>query len=356
MSLTVADAAGHEPWDLAPAGPQRSVMASGWLLTTQHHDDELDSVVVFDGAGRAVWTYTLDDPGQKVLRGRADQDGSAVWVSTRSDDGRLDDAWLHRVEVATGATTTWPLIDAHHDHVVHTDGSVVYLSRDRLPDRWFAGTYPLATDVVRRLDPGDGGDERLFSLLESVPVEPWYTCSHMAPGRFLPDLLDWSHANSLAVDSLGAITVGVRHFDAVVRLTPAGEVAWWMGGRFATLEPVDGAEPPRHGHFSDAWPGGLLVFDNGNHVDDAVTRLVEYAVDEEAGTYEEVWSYDHPEGLFFGAQGDAVRLPGGNVLVSWSGAQQIWEITRQGEVVWELDVPQRAFRIQFLSRWAADSP
>ena len=147
--------------------------------------------------------------------------------------------------------------------------------------------------------------------------------------------------------------MGVRHFDAVVRFDGNGAIRWWLGGRLNTLDPLDGAAPPRHGHFSEAWSDGMLVFDNGNHVPDAVTRIVEYAIDAEAQTYREVWSYDHPEGGFFAARGDARRLPGGNVLVAWTGNGQIWEITREGDVVWRADTEQKVVRMQFLPDWSA---
>ena len=53
-----------------------------------------------------------------------------------------------------------------------------------------------------------------------------------------------------------------------------------------------------HAHMSHRWNDGILVFDNGYHTSPAQSRVVEYAIDEELGTYEQVWEYPDPSGRF----------------------------------------------------------
>jgi hypothetical protein len=81
--------------------------------------------------------------------------------------------------------------------------------------------------------------------------------------------------------------------------------------------------------------GTLLVFSNGEH-DHRLdgSKVVELAVDEEAGTVSTVWTTPEPEGRFVGFLGDARRLPGGHTMIV-SPNQGVYEVTAEGEVVWE---------------------
>ena len=117
-----------------------------------------------------------------------------------------------------------------------------------------------------------------------------------------------------------------------------------MGGRSSDFTREDGSPlytsaedswPWSHAHLSDAWEGGALLFDNGDHYDPPVSGVVEVAWDEEARTVREVWRWTRPDGVFLFTLGDARRLPGGNVLVAWTGEGRLTEITRDGDIVWD---------------------
>ncbi|MEO0605082.1 MAG: aryl-sulfate sulfotransferase [Myxococcota bacterium] len=360
------------PVDLAPfvvtdVDEARSEMAGGFLLLTQLDEEWVSYAAVIDGRGRHRWWYGPRlDRRERVLRARLSHDRQSVIVGIRHPDnsqlgGRI--RWLN----ASDATVVREVVveDHHHELVELDDGRVAYLSRRRVPDVWFGTEAPLAVDTVRVLG-RDGRDEVVLDLLDDVGLSPSWTCSHMGLTEFVAGALDWTHTNSLVVDpDSGDMTLGIRHFDSALRVDSDGGVRWWMGAPpglstgFGSqtslrhpdeLEPLAGATRPRHGHFSEAWPDGMLVFDNGNHTT-RPTRIVEYAVDEALGTYREVWSYVHPQGIRFGARGDALRLPGGNVLVAWSGIGEIWEITREGDVVWKADTAQKVLRMQFVEDW-----
>ncbi len=360
------------PDDLAPfvattLDPDRSVMATGQVLITQLDEGAVSYAAVIDGEGAHRWWFAPPDPATgKLLRSRLSRDGSTVLLGVQHpDESRTEGALLQVDRLTSELLAEVAVEDNHHDHVELADGRIAYLSRWRVPDEWFGTDFLVSTDTVRvtSLD-GSSPDEVVIDLLELVGRPAW-TCSHAQPNRRSNGKIDWSHANSLvAHPDSGDLTLGVRHFDAVARFDATGSLRWWLGsppgwpsgfGVVASrhpdeLVPLDGAQPPRHGHFGESWQDGLLVFDNGNH-GDRPTRIVEYAIDEAARTYRETWSWEHPEGLTFGARGDAIRLPGGNVLVAWTATGEIWEVTREGEVVWQAISEHKVLRLQFVEDW-----
>ncbi len=333
-----------------------SEMAEGFLLLTQTNDQQEHFVSVVDGCGDHVWWTQPDDEVVRPMRARVSRDGASVLYGDRHKNTLVDINTIKRVDITTREVVeVTRALDHHHDWVEMETGELAYLSRVRVPDDWFGTRWRLAADALRVGEPGseDADAHRLvFSALDDLGIEPFWTCTHMRERGFLPEHLDWTHANSLDYEEqTGEFTMLVRHFDGIVRLRHDGTVKWWLGGPLETLTPLDGAAPVRHGHFTEAAGDRILVFDNGNHVEDAVTRVVEYEVDEDAGTYREAWSYPHPEGKFFGARGDARRLPGGNTLIAWTGNGEIWEVTPEGDVVWRADTRHQVVRMEFHPTW-----
>ena len=86
--------------------------------------------------------------------------------------------------------------------------------------------------------------------------------------------------------------------------------------------------------------GRILVFDNGNfrvgqHV--IHSRVVEI----DPATQEVVWSYADPMSSSFYTpyMGQAQRLPNGNTHITESATGRLFEVTPEGEVVWEFILP-----------------
>ena len=66
-------------------------------------------------------------------------------------------------------------------------------------------------------------------------------------------------------------------------------------------------------HFSHAWRSDgcsacQTIFDNGDEYTPQISRVVEYVIDEEAGTATQLWDYPHPEGSFMRILGDDVAF------------------------------------------------
>ena len=129
-------------------------------------------------------------------------------------------------------------------------------------------------------------------------------------------------------DPLGPDNVLVcsRHQDTVAILDWRTKELVWAWGQGVLSGPHD-ASWLANGH--------LLVFDNG--LERGWSRVVEV----DPATGEIVWQYrdEQPEGFFTLSRGSAQRLANGDTLIAESDRGRAFEVTPDGEIVWEYFSP-----------------
>jgi arylsulfate sulfotransferase len=210
------------------------------------------------------------------------------------------------------------------------------------------GGYPYSYDTPHVLGPADIIDHRAVHIgLDGELIRTVQFSDILDPSRIGFDSLngsasgyDWAHANGVVEDESGRWILSARHQDALVAVRPDNGIDWILGHhggwadrhRALLLEPV--GEPfswPFHAHAPEWSDGTLILFDNGNwraspydppstarHA--PYSRVVAYAIDEEARTVRELWSFrDTVTGsLFSPALGDADRMPHtGHILATF---------------------------------------
>jgi hypothetical protein len=100
--------------------------------------------------------------------------------------------------------------------------------------------------------------------------------------------------------------------------------------------------------------GNILVFDNGSHRD--FSRVLE--IEPPSGRI--VWSYeaDPPQAFYTKFRGCNQRLPNGNTVICESERGRVFEVTREGRIVWEYWNPiveeGRRRRISRFTRYPAE--
>lgn len=339
-------------------------------------------VAAFDADGVPVWALGTEERPQDA---ELERDGT-IWIVSERMIRRVDLLGNELVRYVTAAEAREgdvpvDVVAFHHD-VTPVPGGFLALGFDVLEvDEYpvaeadpytFAPAPILDTEVLEVAD--DGTLLHRFRLSERLDTRRiGWNGREVTSGGF-----DWSHGNSVELDPAdGDLIVSVRHQDAVLKMDrETGEVRWilsvpdgWRAPWDALrLQPEPGLTWPFHPHAPRITADGtLLMFDNGNGdrttpyagVDDGSgywSRLVEYRVDEAAGTVAETWSADLTSTgpLFSGAYGDADRLPNGNTLGVWgwmftesedgprnfelgrgTNSVRLVEVDGDGEIVWE---------------------
>jgi hypothetical protein len=137
----------------------------------------------------------------------------------------------------------------------------------------------------------------------------------------------WTVANAVWELADGNLLVSFRAISTVVMIDRrTGGIYWKLG------------PPPLAGQHAPyiLANGNLLLFDNGPHRLDATfpfSRVLEIGV----ATRRIVWKYqDNPVSNFFSPRiSNAQRLPNGNTLINEGWFDRLFEVTPEGETVWE---------------------
>ncbi len=229
----------------------------------------------------------------------------------------------------------------HHDLTLGPDGRVYTLTREQRLVPRLDSDQAVIDDFLVVLSP-DGEPLERVSLLEALLDSSWANLVLSIADRG-GDLL---HVNSLQLldDSEGerhpAFAAGnlllcARDLDLLLVLDPRRRrVVWAREGPWH--EPHDPRLLPS---------GRILLFDNlgaSAATHGLASRLVE--LDPTTGKLTWTWTADPPNAFYSRFCGTATRLPGGNTLVSESGAGRAFELTPEGELAWVFVSPHRAGR------------
>jgi Arylsulfotransferase (ASST) len=232
--------------------------------------------------------------------------------------------------------------DHHHHGILLRNGNVLLNCMGRVPD-----------DIARRVTGGVEEDQfpsgqyaprsqaetgKMYSdyLAEVTPtgqtVWEWRTWEHLDPvadgiSEIQAPRTLWAQGNSVLELPDGDILTSYRPTSTVLRISrQTGKILWKLGP-----PTVAGQHAP-----TLLGNGNILIFDNGVHrLDDSMpfSRVIEV----NPATNQIVWKYqDKPAWNFFSPRmGNAQRLPNGNTLVCESSFGRFFEITKDGEIVWE---------------------
>lgn len=400
---------GHTLFNVRPGGGADRATPGGWLVGIDRNGS-----VAFSRAYETPPQDTKSMPNGNILS--AATNGSLITEMTLA--GEVVRQWY-----AVGKwTDTDPPADAipvdvplfHHRVNLLPDGNMLILTMEiREFTDWPSSdtdrdapleTAKLAGDVVVEFSP-DGtviGRWHLFDLLD-----PYRLCygsrNPYWQKRGFADSMDWCHANAVSHDPRDdSLLVSLRHQDCIIKIDRrSGDLVWILGdpGNWrapwsdSLLHPAGDIAWQYHQHDCSVTPDGtVLCFDNGNYravpygekvpPQENRSRLVEFAINEDAMTVRQVWSWDDANGedtsgkntnpgCYACYQGGAFRLPKtGNTLMTYGGIvtvdgepgdvaetgfcrSRIVEVTPEGDIVFDLwidgsaeNMPLSSFRAE----------
>ena len=296
------------------------------------------TVFLVDMDGKVAHTWR--PPFRPGLYGYLLDNGHLFYGGKVMDDLGRFEAWPRFkggavLEVDWHGRILWELRhpDHHHDARRLRNGNVLLLCLAALPAH-IAGQ-------VRGGLPGTEADGKIYAdyLVEMTTqgdvVWEWRSWEHLDPAAYPVTLQDrraeWTHGNTVAEIADGHIVVSFRNISTVVMIDRrTGRIVWKLGS--PPLAQQHDPRPLDNGH--------LLIFDNGTHRRDhpgTYSRVIEV----DPRTSEIVWQYadQSPFEFFSPYISNAQRLANGNTLICEGVHGRIFEVTRDGEVVWEFVSP-----------------
>jgi hypothetical protein len=231
-------------------------------------------------------------------------------------------------------------VPAHHDFDYLENGNVVALCREYVDN---VQVYvPKATDPA----PTTKSDRYIEIAPDGTVAWEWHADEHaLELQNFVqvefprPDR-DWAHTNTVEVlrdnpvakadprFKAGNVIFSMRHVDTIGVIDRAsGKVVWAWGP--GVIQKQHMPTMLDNGH--------LLVFDNGSET--GRSRVVEL----DPLAEEIVWQYvaDPPESFFSFARGSNQRLDNGNTFIADADNGRLFEVTPEGEIVWEFTNPDQ---------------
>lgn len=305
----------------------------GYTLFAPHTSER--TVYLVDLEGSIVHSWELPYPpglygylthrGTLFFNGRTDEAPSEFLAHGPWKGGAA-------LEVDWEGNVLWEVrhSDHHHDGRLLRNGNVILLCM-----------APLAEDLARRVAGGRPGSEHDGVMYGDYLVEmttagdvvwEWRAWDHLDPEQdrityAAESRAEWTHGNTVAELPDGNLVVSFRHISTVAIVErPTGEIVWKLG-----------APPLAQQHAPVALENGnLLIFDNGTHRADhpvPFSRVIEV----DRASQEIVWSYQEarPFDFFSPYISNAERLSNGNTLVCEGVFGRLFEVTPEGELVWE---------------------
>ena len=235
-----------------------------------------------------------------------DRDSNEVW--------RYDDVYMHHdyQRLANGNTLIARWEKMPGEASARVQGGFV---SEGDPD-WMWG------DIVREIDP------------KGATVREWRSWEHLSPDHHVKCPLEtrkeWTHLNSIELTPDGDWLLSFRLTSTIAIVDGVtGDVRWrWSSDKVSHQH-----------HATMLESGNVLVFDNGCHRRElpAFSQVIEI----DRSTNKIVWSYQSPMilGFFSFMVSGAERLPNGNTLITEGATGRLFEITPDGETVWEYVSP-----------------
>jgi hypothetical protein len=219
--------------------------------------------------------------------------------------------------------------DHHHDAVRLRNGNLLLLCMTAIP--------PDLAGHVQGGIPGteDNGEMYADYLVEMTTdgraVWEWRSWEHLDPETDRITLQDyrheWTHGNTVVEMPDGNIVVSFRYISTVAIVDRgSGEIIWKLGP--PTLAQQHAPAPLPNGN--------LLIFDNGTH---RINHPIPYSrvIEVDPATKQIVWLYQERRVFDFFSPyiSNAQRLPNGNTLICEGSFGRLFEVTRDGLIVWE---------------------
>ena len=342
----------------AAGGPAR-VLPGGYVIAGTGggapHQESM-ALVELDWDGKEIWRFDRSEQVQT-------RDGTTTWSARQHHDWqRPGFAAGYYAPGSQPAVSGGPTLILTHSNLTKLEVSDRRLEDDRLIEVSWDG------QVLWEWHASDHADELGFSPEARAVIR-------QAPSFSRPrDSYDWLHINAAsyvgpnhwfdAGDARFApdnVLISSRESSFMAIVARSGKVVWRMGPDYREsdalrkLGQIIGQHNPHIVPVGLPGAGNLLVFDNGGASGygfanpaapdgrDSIRRGNSRVVELNPVTFEKVWEYSvagaESYRFFSHYVSGAQRLPNGNTMITEGADGRLFEVTSNGDVVWEYVSP-----------------
>ena len=218
-------------------------------------------------------------------------------------------------------------VAAHHDFCRLANGNTLVVCRDYVENEAVRPGV-IKSDRIIELTPDNEtvwdwrGDRGVMEMAELVALEFPLAERDALHTNTVESLPDGPAARRDARFKAGNVMFSCRHINTIgVIDKETRKVVWAWGPGIVSKQHMPTMLDSGH----------ILIYDNGN--DAKRSRIVEL----DPVTEEIVWQYvaDPPSAFFSSSRGASERLPNGNTFITDSNSARLFEVTPDGETVWE---------------------
>ena len=340
-----------ENFNLAPGGPAR-ILPGGIIIGSAGGNlphQEAVSLLELDFDGRELWRFEHNE----LIKNKG---GGQIWSTRQHHDWQRQDypAGYYSPAFKPPATGGNTLLLTHTNHI-DKDVADVELEDDRLIEVNPGGRIVWKWLAADHIDAFGFNQEERAAIKSAASGGPF-------PRR---GSYDWLHINSAtyvgpnhwydAGDQRFApdnVIISSRQASIIAVIARDGDVVWKIGPDFTRSKAEQAIGQIIGQHHAHMIPQGLpgagniMVFDNGGssgygtpspiatNGQGVYARATSRVLEIDPVTLKLVWSYAAPDFFSFNIS-SAQRLPNGNTLITEGAPGRIFEVTREGDIVWE---------------------
>lgn len=290
-----------------------------------------------------------------------------------SEDGLIDEydwdnnlVWQY---IPEGKIPHKKHLGPHHDVTRKSNGNTLLICRQEVPQEYMKEVreptwqnQTICGDTILEVNP------------DCEVVWEWHSHGHLdlnhyrilaspnwPPGPKNSTVLDWTHINTVrelpenkwydAGDERfrpGNVIISPRQLDtAYIIDRETMDIVWEYSGDY--FGGLSGQHEPYMIEKGLPGAGNILIFDNGaSPWKDLGHAGASYVLEVNPVSKELVWAYDKWLKFHATYTSSAQRLPNGNTLICESSCGRVFEVTKEGETVWEhIEQTPRSYRYSY---------
>lgn len=314
-------------------GVDYSSVSPGYTLVAHLTSPGTVRLIANDGTEAHRWELPYR-PGRHA---RILPNGNLAYNGVHPDAPRLFPLWQkYRGGVMMRVDSAGNVVSEHRDPMAHHDqhhlgnGKILYTALEEL-------TPEQAASIPGGIPESEAPDGKVYAdCIKHVSATgellwSWKGIEHLEPNLFplQPHYTrdHWPLINSVYPLKDGNILASLRSVSAVIIISrETGSIIWHLDSTVVAQQHCA----------SELGNGNILVFDNGafRHRESATySRVIEVS----CASKDIVWEYKdpHPMTFFTPFMGGAQRLENGNTLITEAAFGRVFEVTKEGKMVWE---------------------